>query len=165
MADHQDNGNSQAAHSSPWATSETIWLVGVAFAFILEYPFPLSLAWAVPIYVLIGLGVLLLLVGAALVAFAQRDLNDADQPSAPGQPTTAVVTQGVYAYSRNPTYLGGLLALAGIGLATNWPWLLIMLVPMIVATDLILIRPEERYLAAKFGADYETYRSRVRRWF
>ena len=165
MADHQDNGNSQAAHSSSWATSETIWLVGVAFAFILEYPVPLSLAWAVPIYVLIGLGVLLLLAGAALVAFAQRDLTQADQPSAPGQPTTAVVTQGVYAYSRNPTYLGGLLALAGIGLATNWPWLLIMLVPMIVATDLILIRPEERYLAAKFGADYENYRSRVRRWF
>ena len=165
MADRQDNTNNDAAHSSPWATSEVIWLVGVALAVVLEYPFPISLEGILPMAVRIGLGVILLIGGAALVALAQRALNEADQPSGPGQPTTAIVCGGVYAYSRNPTYLGGLLALAGIALATNWPWLLILLIPMAIAIDLILIRPEERYLAAKFGADYEAYRSRVRRWF
>jgi len=156
--------NPQSAHTSPWATSEAIWLVGVAAAFILEYPWPISLEGLVPAPYRYGIGAVLLLAGAALVALAQRTLKTAGQPSAPGVPTTALITTGVYAYSRNPAYLGGLLALAGLGLLTNWPWLLIMLIPMAVATDVILIRPEERYLAATFGKDYAAYRAKVRRW-
>jgi protein-S-isoprenylcysteine O-methyltransferase Ste14 len=155
----------RSAHSSPWATSETIWLVGVAAAVILEYPLPISLDGLVPAPYRYGIGAVLLVAGAGLVALAQRDLKRADQPSAPGIPTTALLTHGIFGYSRNPIYLGGIVALAGLGLATNWPWLLIMLVPVAIATDVILIRPEERYLAASFGEDYEAYRARVRRWF
>jgi len=159
------SNNPKAAHTSPWATSEAIWLVGVAAAVILEYPFPISLDGLVPELYRYGIGGVSLFAGAALVALAQRDLKHSRQPSAPGIPTTALVTKGLYAYSRNPVYLGGILALAGLGLATNWPWLLIMLIPIAIATDVILIRPEERYLAATFGRDYEAYRTRVRRWF
>jgi len=158
------NKNPQSAHTSPWATSEAIWLVGVAAAFILEYPFPISLDGLVPALYRYGIGAALVIAGATFVVLAQRTLKDGGQPSAPGIPTTALITQGVYGYSRNPVYLGGLLGLAGLGLATNWPWLLIMLVPIVVATDVILIRPEERYLAATFGKDYAAYRAKVRRW-
>jgi len=155
----------QSAHTSPWATSEAIWLVGVAAAVVLEYPWPISLDGLVPVLYRYGIGAVLVIAGATFIVLAQRTLKDAGQPSAPGIPTTALISQGVYAYSRNPVYLGGLLGLAGLGLATNWPWLLIMLAPIVVATDVILIRPEERYLAATFGEEYAAYRARVRRWF
>jgi protein-S-isoprenylcysteine O-methyltransferase Ste14 len=158
------NKTPQSAHTSPWATSETVWLAGVAAAFILEYPWPITLEGFLPTPYRYGIGLVLLLAGIALVVLAQRGLNQADQPSLPGVPTTALVCDGVYAYSRNPVYLGGLLGLAGLGLLTNWPWLLIMLVPMAIATDVILIRPEEHYLAAAFGKDYTSYLDRVRRW-
>jgi protein-S-isoprenylcysteine O-methyltransferase Ste14 len=164
MAKSRMSKNTQSAHSSPWATSEVIWLVGVAAAVILEYPFPVSLEGLVPAVYRYAIGAVLLVAGAALVSLAQRDLKSRDQPSAPGLPTTALLTDGIYGYSRNPTYLGGIVALAGLGLATNWPWLLIMLVPIAIATDVILIRPEERYLAATFGEGYAAYRAKVRRW-
>jgi protein-S-isoprenylcysteine O-methyltransferase Ste14 len=47
-------------------------------------------------------------------------------------------------------------------LASFWS---LVLVPVGVAALLWgAIRPEERYLSAKFGADYDAYRARVRRW-
>ncbi len=62
-------------------------------------------------------------------------------------------------------YLGIVIFLAGVALAVNWPWVLVMLVPSIIACHYILIAPEERYLAAKFGGEYAAYVHSVERWW
>ena len=43
-------------------------------------------------------------------------------------------------------------------------WILILLLPALVLCHYVLIVPEERYLAAKFGAEYQAYAATVHRW-
>ena len=79
--------------------------------------------------------------------------------------TSALVTSGAYRFSRNPMYVGLAALLAGFGLVLGEVLALVFGVLLFVVLLTVLqIRPEERMLSAKFGAEYETYRSRVRRW-
>ncbi len=82
----------------------------------------------------------------------------------PGSATTTVIDTGPFARSRNPLYLGLLAGSAGGALLAGSAWALIA-----VPLEWALLRwgavlPEERYLAAKFGATYADYTRRVRRW-
>jgi protein-S-isoprenylcysteine O-methyltransferase Ste14 len=77
---------------------------------------------------------------------------------------TTLVTSGVYAWTRNPMYLGLSLLLLGwaINLGTLTPLVLALLfIPLIRHVQ---IRPEERALRARFGEDYARYCQRVNRW-
>ncbi len=80
-------------------------------------------------------------------------------------PTTALVTRGIYRYSRNPIYLAMALAQLGIAAAVDSPWILATLPVVLVIIRHGVIAREERYLEAKFGEDYRAYKARVRRWF
>ena len=82
----------------------------------------------------------------------------------PGGATRTILDRGPFRISRNPLYVG--LIVLTVGLALLWPstWAL-MCVPVGIALLFWgAIVPEERYLSAKFGAEYVAYRSRVRRW-
>jgi protein-S-isoprenylcysteine O-methyltransferase Ste14 len=46
----------------------------------------------------------------------------------------------------------------------NMLWALAALLASLIACHYILIVPEERYLAAKFGEEYTAYATTVRRW-
>ena len=99
-----------------------------------------------------------------MIVFAKLAFKKFNQPSAPGKPTTTIVTTGVFRYSRNPLYMGLALVLSGLGLATNILWLIILTAPMAFMIQSVLIVPEEEYLFEKFGRTYKDYMSRVRRW-
>jgi protein-S-isoprenylcysteine O-methyltransferase Ste14 len=86
------------------------------------------------------------------------------QPTDPGQPTSKVVNTGVFALSRNPLYLGSVLVFLGLALTLNMLWALAALLLSIILCLYVLIIPEERYLAAKFGKEYKAYMASVRRW-
>ncbi len=106
----------------------------------------------------------MIIVGVALIVLARREFARRSQPTDPGRPTTQVVTTGVFSISRNPIYLGAACFLAGVALAVNLPWVLIFLLPSLVACHYVLIMPEERYLVAKFGEEYRAYAAAVHRW-
>lgn len=77
---------------------------------------------------------------------------------------TALVTQGVYQYSRNPMYFGLLTVLIAWGLYLS-NLLAFMLLPLfIMSMNRLQIKPEERVLAEKFGKAYKAYTAKVRRW-
>ncbi|MDQ1530919.1 MAG: hypothetical protein QOE37_1024 [Microbacteriaceae bacterium] len=82
----------------------------------------------------------------------------------PGGSTRTILDRGPFRVSRNPLYLG-LIAL-DVALALLWPsfWGLASVPVGVVALWWGAILPEERYLGAKFGAEYDAYRGRVRRW-
>ena len=82
----------------------------------------------------------------------------------PWKPSTALATDGPYRFSRNPIYVGFAITYAGLAVAMDSPIALLMLVPCLVVIDWAVIRKEEAYLARTFGADYEAYCKRVRRW-
>jgi protein-S-isoprenylcysteine O-methyltransferase Ste14 len=102
--------------------------------------------------------------GVTIVALGRRELARQGQPTDPGRPTTNIVTSGIYSLSRNPLYLGATCFLAGVALAFNLPWVLVLLLPSLVACHVVLIAPEERYLAARFGDEYREYAATVHRW-
>jgi protein-S-isoprenylcysteine O-methyltransferase Ste14 len=103
--------------------------------------------------------------GIGWIVLARRELRHYKQPTDPGHPTHQLVQTGVFAHSRNPIYLGCALVLCGIALATQSVWIVGSLVVSIVGCHYILIVPEERYLAAKFGPTYRDYTAAVRRWY
>jgi protein-S-isoprenylcysteine O-methyltransferase Ste14 len=109
----------------------------------------------------------LLLLAAGLVGLASvRTFARHETTVNPLRPERAsrLVAAGIYRYSRNPMYLSLLLALAAWATwLGSWPALLV--VPaFVLAMNRWQIRPEERALAALFGAEYEAYRRSVRRW-
>ncbi len=82
----------------------------------------------------------------------------------PGGATRTILDRGPFRVSRNPLYLG-LIAL-DIALALLWPsfWALVFTPLGVAGLWWGAIAPEERYLSEKFGAEYDDYRARVRRW-
>lgn len=109
---------------------------------------------------------LVLLAGLGLMAAAAWTLFRAHTTVNPLRPERAsrLVTGGVFAWSRNPIYLGDvliLLALAlGFGNAVNF----LLLPPFVWLLGRCQIRPEERALQRLFGDEYRAYCARVRRW-
>ena len=82
----------------------------------------------------------------------------------PNLPASQLVTKGIYRFSRNPMYVGFILALFGIGIAKGSIPMVLSAVPMFLYLNWYVIRREEKYLARVFGEEYEAYRRRVRRW-
>jgi protein-S-isoprenylcysteine O-methyltransferase Ste14 len=82
----------------------------------------------------------------------------------PGRATTIVIDRGPFTWSRNPLYIGLLVASAGAGLVVGSVWALIALPLEWALLRWGAVVPEEQYLAAKFGAAYTDYTGRVRRW-
>lgn len=71
---------------------------------------------------------------------------------------------GPFRFSRNPLYLARTFLYVGLALAMNTFGPLFTLVPLLVIVHYGIVRPEERYLDAKFGETYRRYRTHVRRW-
>ncbi len=82
----------------------------------------------------------------------------------PWKPSTALIIEGPYRFSRNPIYVGFAITYLGLAIAMNSWIALILLVPCLLVVDRFVIQREERYLSAKFGAAYDAYRQAVRRW-
>lgn len=82
----------------------------------------------------------------------------------PHHAVATLVTTGAYRWSRNPMYTGlAILYLGGALLLGSW-WPIVLLPLVLVAVTMLVIRPEERYLGERFGAEYAAYRAHVRRW-
>lgn len=82
----------------------------------------------------------------------------------PGQATQAMLVTGPFALSRNPLYVGLLVLYLGLALLLPSAWALVLWPVAVVLVDWGAVRPEERFLRARFGPAYEAYAGRVRRW-
>lgn len=82
----------------------------------------------------------------------------------PWRASSALVTEGVYSWTRNPMYLGMALAYAGIALVVDNLVALLLLIPLVFVITREVIEREEAYLQARFGERYRAYRDSVRRW-
>lgn len=128
-------------------------LLHIALPVVRWIPWPWNLAGIVP-----------LLIGAALDVAADRQFKRHQTTVKPFQTSTALVTDGVFRFSRNPMYLGMVLILIGIGmfLATLLPFVVVPIFAWWMTVRFIAV--EERDLEQHFGKAYSAYRKRVRRW-
>ena len=100
----------------------------------------------------------------ALFLWAVPKFARAGTSVVPYKPTTAIIDSGPYAFSRNPIYLAMALLYVGISLMAASVWPLVLLPVALLVVQRGVIEREERYLERKFGDQYLTYKSRVRRW-
>jgi protein-S-isoprenylcysteine O-methyltransferase Ste14 len=112
----------------------------------------------------IGAAVALAGVIVASVAFFQfRRVGTTVNPMKPTD-SAALVTQGIYRFSRNPMYVGDALMLIGWALWLANAAALALVALFIVYLNRYQIAPEERALGARYGAAYTEYCRAVRRW-
>ena len=120
----------------------------------------------VPLVVRVAGAVALLVIGQGIAISGMVAFRRAKTTVNPIKISTAssLVSSGVFRLTRNPMYLGLLIALAGwaVYLAS---WLALLGLPLFVLyMNRFQIGPEERAMASLFGADYAAYKERVRRW-
>lgn len=131
------------------------------------------LQWLAPLGLIASLGMPMRLVAGLVVAGAgllttsagRRALLRGGTNINPSQPTTALVTDGVFGHTRNPLYVGGSVALCGLALLVGLDWVFLLIIPSCVLLHFAVVRREERYLEQKFGDAYRRYRERVPRYF
>lgn len=141
-------------------------VVGLAIAAAMWAASPWPPAFDVVPWAQQGLVALLVAAGlafdlAGLIAFRQR--RTTVNPLRP-ENASALVTGGVYRFTRNPMYVGMALLLTAwaVQLATLWPFL--GPAAFVLYINRFQIAPEERVLGELFGESWSAYAARVRRW-
>ncbi len=138
-----------------------IYVAGLLLGLALDYVFPIAV---LPNTVQYVAGFVLIGVSVLLVASVLRRFRRAGTNIDVHKPTTAIVTEGPFRYSRNPAYVALSLLYAGLGVAADSLWILGLLIPILIIMRYGVIQREERYLERKFGEDYLRYKRAVRRW-
>ncbi len=139
----------------------TTLLIGIG----LQWWVPLALAFPGAAKLpAIAVGFALVAAGVGLAAWAITTLARARTPVNPNLPPTRLVVSGPYRHSRNPIYLAFCLVLPGLGLLLGNGWLVLLTACTVPALNWGVISREEHKLEAHYGADYRSYREKVRRW-
>jgi protein-S-isoprenylcysteine O-methyltransferase Ste14 len=82
----------------------------------------------------------------------------------PNKGATSLITTGPFAWSRNPIYLANTALVCGAGLYFGNLWLVGLAFVAAVITQKLAIEREEKHLSGRFGAAWDNYVKRVRRW-
>jgi protein-S-isoprenylcysteine O-methyltransferase Ste14 len=138
-----------------------VYLAGIVIGFLASIWMPTKvvpnlLAWTV--------GGILVFCGAVLTGSAVLKFKDAGTTVRPDRAASTLVIAGPYKITRNPMYLGLAFVYAGIAIAGQSVWALILLAVVLIIVQRGAIEPEEAFLEKRFGADYLSYKEKVRRW-
>jgi protein-S-isoprenylcysteine O-methyltransferase Ste14 len=155
MADTADTANVIVRPPIAWALAV---LTGLTLNWLMPSPFfpaAASAGW---------FGAIVFVLALALFAWAISTVTRAGSNVPTRLPTTTIVENGPYRFTRNPIYLSMVLGLIGLAVGFDSLWLLVTLVPFALVIRYGVITREEAYLERKFGEIYLAYKSRVRRW-
>ncbi|MDF1864649.1 MAG: isoprenylcysteine carboxylmethyltransferase family protein [Saprospiraceae bacterium] len=109
----------------------------------------------------IGWGLLLL--SLILVWIAQSQMANSWRIGIDEKNKTELVTNGLFSISRNPIFLGVMIANFGLFLIIPNAFTLLIVALSTVSIN-TQIRLEETFLKSSHGQDYQNYLNRVRRW-
>lgn len=147
----------------------TLLIAGAAILdlyILLRWPFPVLDEWVRTHASPSPLAAVIITSAACFfIAAAQAGMGRSWRVGVPaiGNDVDALVMTGFNRISRNPVYLGVVVFLVGLLLAAPGPLTLAALVISLAGLT-IIIKNEERYLRNRFGAEYDGYARRVRRW-
>lgn len=133
-------------------------------AFLLDYFFPqghMARTAGSLRYVASGIA---LLFAVLVLGAAANQMRKAQTNIPTWEPTLALVTEGVYARTRNPIYLAFIIFLLGMAMMFSSDWLMLLIVPFVLVIHYGVIKREEEYLLARFGKTYADYMQRVPRY-
>ena len=145
--------------------------IPVPWVFVLMYLLGAGLEHALPLrpgngapFGFTVVGGVLLGIGAVIAGWGLVTFRAARTTTVPGKTSACVVSWGPYRFSRNPMYVGLIVAYLGEAtiLRQVWP---VLLLPLIVGyLNWVVIPVEESKLKEVFPEEYDRYRARVGRW-
>lgn len=138
-----------------------LMLVHVLAAFLLNWLLHLPISFPRPLE---WVGYILVFVGLGFAFSAVNQFGRVRTTLDPHGSVSAIVTTGPYRFSRNPIYFGFVCTLIGLPLALGNYWGAMLSPFLMMALYHLVIKHEEAYLEKKFGDEYTSYKSRVRRW-
>lgn len=108
----------------------------------------------------------LVMTGVGIAIMGVTEFNKAQTTVNPHTPdkATSLVTSGIYQYTRNPMYLGLTLVLLAWALYLAHMLTFIFILIFVLYMTRFQIEPEEQMMMKKFGAVYQAYKNKVRRW-
>lgn len=111
----------------------------------------------------VALGAVVSLVGTMIVIVAQIQMGRAWRVGVRSGDAPLFVRHGLFRLSRNPIFLGMIVAGLGVSFSAGawWSWVALGVFVLACVTQ---VRIEEPHLAASFGKDYEDFRREVPRW-
>jgi protein-S-isoprenylcysteine O-methyltransferase Ste14 len=110
------------------------------------------------------LGAILMVAGLGVTVTAAQHFSRVKTNIRTFNEPTLLVTDGLFRWSRNPMYLGFIVFMTGLAIALGTLWPFLMPVAFAVIADRWYVPFEERAMRQKFGAAYEDYARRSRRW-
>lgn len=125
-----------------------------------EYLLPF---WYLENETLVYFGWALLILSLVLIWLAKTNMKDSWRIGIDEKNKTELVTDGFFAISRNPIFLGIMIANVGLFLVLPNAFTLLIIALSTVSVN-TQIRLEEEFLLREFGKKYETYKTKVRRW-
>jgi protein-S-isoprenylcysteine O-methyltransferase Ste14 len=145
----------------PWPP--IIYANAALIALLLQWKFPLP--WVTdsrqPMFQLAGL---VLMAFALAIEFATGTaLHKKNTTILPHRPASTLVTDGPYAWSRNPIYFANTILIAGAGLLFGAGWLILAAPIAAALTSQLAVKREEKHLEHKFGEAWRQYAARVPR--
>ncbi len=141
-----------------------IFLSGLLLGGIVQWFYPFYVFPPEYLFIARMSGVLSVIFGLGIILTARAKMQKAKTNIEPWKPTNAIISDGIYLYSRNPIYVAMVLIYLGVTLIFNSIWLLPFLILVLLVMQFGVILREEIYLEEKFGKEYADYRKKVRRW-
>ena len=145
----------------PWLIPPVICLAAIAAMAALNHltPGPRIVA---PAYT--WLGWVLAVAGVLTIVSVKLRFDRAGTTIKPFEESTALVTDGLFAFSRNPIYVCMVAGLIGVLVACGSLGPVIVIPVFVWIIHSRFIKVEERMMEDAFGDDYRAYKARVRRW-
>jgi protein-S-isoprenylcysteine O-methyltransferase Ste14 len=110
------------------------------------------------------LGALLVLAGLALIILPASVFSARGTAIKPFDESAILIQDGFFAFSRNPMYLGMVTLALGVSVWLGSATPFVAPLGLLAVLQVRFIRIEEEMLQAKFGDEYRSYMTRVRRW-
>jgi protein-S-isoprenylcysteine O-methyltransferase Ste14 len=126
---------------------------------------PPGLLAHVPLLGRIVVGTIAFVVGIGMVIAANRIFQRIGTNVRPSQPSLALVTAGLFRWTRNPIYVGGNLTLLGIAIGFALDWVIVLQVVSLPLLHYGIVLREEGYLERKFGDEYRRFKTKVPRYW
>jgi protein-S-isoprenylcysteine O-methyltransferase Ste14 len=155
MNDATDSSNAVVRPPIAWALA---FLIGLGLDRLYPLPFLPASVPRVPV------GVVLFAAAFALAIWAIATIRNAGSRVETTMPTTEIVSNGPYRFTRNPIYLALFLGLIALAIGFDSAWILATLVLFFLVIRYGVVAREEAYLERKFGGAYLGYKAGVRRW-
>jgi protein-S-isoprenylcysteine O-methyltransferase Ste14 len=154
----------EADHAEVAIMPPLLFLGALALGVLLSFVIPLGPKPGAANANALMIGAAFVASGFALAGLSFRRFRLAGTSVVPGEAATTLVVVGPYRFTRNPIYIGFVLAYFGFAVMLTSMWVLLLLIPVLTILQRGVVVREEAYLERQFGDDYRKYKARVPRW-